>query len=155
MNLAFTDVDIRDISVEQTFPHTLEIVWRVLTTPALIERWLRMTPVGFEPVVGNRFTYQTTPAGKWDGRIHCELLEVSPLRRLVYSWKGGDPENVGYGSKLDLVVTMALEPTDAGTRLRVTHSGFDLPRNDTAFAAMSGGWKGVVERIAELSAEQT
>ena len=38
---------------------------------------------------GKRFTYQTTPAGAWDGVIHCEVLEVKPNERLVYSWKGG------------------------------------------------------------------
>ena len=38
-------------------------------------RWL-MAPAGFEPVKGKHFTYQTTPAGAWDGTIHCQVLEV-------------------------------------------------------------------------------
>ena len=64
-------------------------------------RWLNMTPNGYEPVVGNRFTYKTSPAGAWDGTIQCEVLEVVPGERLAYSWKGGDEANVGYGSRLE------------------------------------------------------
>ena len=49
-----------------------------------------MTPTGFEPVKGKRFTFQTTPGGAWDGVIHCEVLEVIPNERLVFSWKSGN-----------------------------------------------------------------
>jgi uncharacterized protein YndB with AHSA1/START domain len=48
---------------------------------------------------GNRFTYQTTPAGEWDGVIQCEVLEVIPNERLVYTWRGGHEANVGYGAR--------------------------------------------------------
>jgi len=48
-----------------------------------------MAPKGFEPVAGSHFTFQTTPAGEWDGTIHCEVLEVVPNERLSYAWKGG------------------------------------------------------------------
>jgi hypothetical protein len=36
----------------------------------------------------------------------------------------------------------------------VIHSGFVLPKNETAFKGMSEGWKGVVQRIDALSSEQ-
>ena len=68
-------------------------------------RWL-MAPTGFEPVKGKHFTYQTTPAGAWDGTIHCEVLEVMPNERFAYAWKGGHEANVGYGARLDTVVTL-------------------------------------------------
>ncbi len=56
----------QDIVVEEVFPHTPETIWKALTTGALISRWL-MPPTGFAPVEGTRFTFQTTPAGAWDG----------------------------------------------------------------------------------------
>jgi len=143
-----------EIVVDDVFPHAPETIWATLTRPELMARWLRMTPVGFEPVLGNRFTYQTSAAGAWDGTIQCEVTEVEPYRRLAYSWKGGHPANSGYGSLLDTIVTLTLEPVENGTRLRVIHSGFDLPRNETAYRNMSGGWAGVVTRIGEISDEQ-
>jgi uncharacterized protein YndB with AHSA1/START domain len=144
----------RSIVVEQVFPHAAETIWLTITRPELMARWLRMTPEGFEPVIGNRFTYQTSPAGEWDGTIRCEVITVVPGRELAYRWQGGHAANQGYGSLLDTIVTLTLEPVDGGTRLRVVHDGFVLPRNETAHRNMSGGWTGVVTRIGELSTEQ-
>jgi uncharacterized protein YndB with AHSA1/START domain len=146
--------DTREIVFEEVFPHAPETVWKVLTSGQLMARWLRMTPVGFAPVKGQHFTYQTTPAGGWDGVIHCEVLEVRPIERFAYAWRGGDKSNVGYGAPLDTIVTFDLSKTESGTRLRLVHSGFVLPKNETAFTNMSNGWKGVVARIGDLSGQE-
>ena len=103
--------DTQDIVVDEVFPHAPETIWKTLTTGELIGRWL-MAPTGFEPVKGTRFTFQTKPAGAWDGVIHCQVLEVMPNERFVYSWKGGHEANVGYGSPLDTVVTWTLSRVD-------------------------------------------
>ncbi len=145
--------DTRDIVIDETFPHAPATLWKTLTTPELMGRWLKMQPVGFEPVVGNRFTYQTTPAGEWDGVIHCEVLVAEPNARLVYSWRGGHASNNGgYGALLETEVSFTLTASDAGTRLHFVHSGFELPRNETAYTNMSNGWHGVLERIDTLTA---
>ena len=140
----------RDVVVDEVFPHAPEMIWKTLTSGALMGRWL-MAPTGFAPVVGNRFTYQTTPAGPWDGTIHCEVLQVTPNERLAYSWRGGHADNVGYGSRLDTIVTFILSKVETGTRLRLVHSGFVLPDNDTAFRKMGEGWIKVVRTIGDLS----
>jgi uncharacterized protein YndB with AHSA1/START domain len=143
----------QDIVVDEIFPHSPETIWKTLTTGELIARWL-MKPTGFQAAKGNRFTYQTTPAGRWDGVIHCEVLEAIPNERLVYAWKGGDDSNVGYGSRLDTVVTWVLTRTGAGTRVRLIHSGFVTPRNDSALQKMGEGWKRVVPKMGEVAGEQ-
>jgi uncharacterized protein YndB with AHSA1/START domain len=152
MNAA-SKFDTQDIRVDEVLPHAPETIWKALTTGDLIGRWLRMTPTGFEPVKGRRFTFQTTPAGAWDGVINCEVLEVIPNQRLVYSWKGGDEGNVGYGSRLDTVVTFTLAKVADGTRLSLVHSGFVLPKNDGAFRSMGEGWKKVVPAIGAIAGE--
>ena len=159
MNQAAMKSDTQDsntqaIVVEEVFPHTPETIWKTLTTGELMGRWLHMTPSGFAAVKGTRFTYQTTPAGAWDGVIHCQVLEVKPNQRLAYAWTGGHEANAGYGSRLDTVVTFTLSRVANGTRLRVVHSGFVLPKNDMAFKNMSGGWKKVVPSIGAIAAEQ-
>ena len=98
MNDAALKPDTQEIVVDEVFPHAPETIWKTLTTGELIGRWL-MAPTGFEPVKGKHFTFQTTPAGAWDGVIHCQVLEVMPNERLVYAWKGGHEGNVGYGSR--------------------------------------------------------
>ena len=153
MNDAALQTRPQQIIVDEVFPHAPETIWKTLTSADLMSRWLGMVPSGFEPVVGNRFTYRTTPAGEWDGTIQCEVLEVIPNERFVYSWRGGHESNIGYGAPLDTLVTFTLEKTEGGTRLRLVHSGFVLPRNETAYRGMSGGWMKVVPRIGEISGE--
>ncbi|MGJ4953838.1 SRPBCC family protein [Bradyrhizobium sp. HKCCYLS20291] len=144
--------DTQDIVVEEIFPHAAEVIWKALTNGELIGRWL-MAPKGFAAVAGTRFTFQTTPAGEWDGTIHCEVLEVVLNERLAYAWKGGHADNVGYGAPLETVVTFSLSRTDKGTRLRLVHSGFVLPANETAYRKMGEGWKTVVKKLDQIAAE--
>jgi uncharacterized protein YndB with AHSA1/START domain len=142
----------QDIVIDDVFPHAPETLWKTLTSAELMGRWM-MKPTGFEAVEGTRFTFQTTKAGAWDGVIQCQVLEVVPNRRLVYAWKGGDESNVGYGSRLDTVVTWSLTPVEAGTRLRLVHSGFVMPKNDTAYKNMSDGWGKVIKNLVTVSGE--
>ena len=118
----------QEIVLEDVFPYPPETVWHALTSGALMARWL-MPPAGFEPVVGNRFTFSTTPAGEWDGTIHCEVVEVVPNARFAWRWCGG-------------------------TRLRLVHSGFVTPRNDFAYQNMSNGWVKVVGALGSLAGEE-
>jgi len=150
MNDAALKPATQDIVVDAVFPHTPETIWKTLTTGDLIGRWM-MPPTGFEPVEGKRFTFQTTPAGAWDGIIHCQVLEVKPNERFAYSWRGGHEENTGYGSRLETVVTWILSKAEGGTRLRLVHSGFVLPENETAFKNMGEGWKKVLGNIGDTA----
>lgn len=147
-----TTTDTRSIVVDEIFPHAPEVIWKALTTAELIGRWIK-PPSGFEPVVGNHFTYQTTPGGGWDGVIHCEVLEVIPCERFAYAWRGGHASNVGYGAPLDTVVTFTLTRVAEGTRVRLVHSGFVLPKNESAFTNMSRGWTKVVHALGTIAAD--
>jgi len=152
MNHVALKPSTQSIVVDEVFPHAPEAIWKVLTTGDLIGKWL-MVPTGFQPVTGNRFTFQTTPAGAWDGVIHCEVLEVVPVERLAFAWRGGHESNAGYGSRLDTVVTFTVSRTPDGARLRVVHSGFVPEKNDHAFKIMGEGWKKVVHTVGTMSAD--
>jgi uncharacterized protein YndB with AHSA1/START domain len=140
---------LRAIEVDAVLPHEPALIWRAMTDGALIGRWL-MPPTGFAAVVGQEFSFSTTPAGSWDGRIRCRVLEVEPEARLVFSWDGGADDNIGYGSRLRTRVTMTLTVVAGGTRLQVRHEGFALPRNATAYENMNKGWQTVVGRLSAV-----
>jgi uncharacterized protein YndB with AHSA1/START domain len=150
MSPAATKVDAREIVVEEVLPHAPETIWKTLTAGELTDRWL-MKSTGFAAVKGTRFSFQAKPAGESDGIVHCEVLEVVPNERLSYSWRGGDDRNAQYGSNLDTIVTWTLTRVEGGTRLRLVHSGFVLPKNHTAYWAMGEGWKKIVSRIGNIS----
>ena len=112
MKDAASKSDTQDIVVEEVLPHAPGTIWKALTTGELITRWLGMPLSGFEPIEGKRFTFTTTPAGAWDGLIQCQVLEAVPNERLVYTWQGGHEGNVGYGSRLETVVTWVLSKAE-------------------------------------------
>ena len=154
MNDPVSKAGMHDIVVEEVFSNAPETIWKTLTSGELMGRWIEMTPTGFEPMKGKHFTFQTTPAGAWDGVIRCEILDVVPHERLVFSWKSGHEGNVGYGAPLETIVTFTLSRVENGTRLRLVQSGFMLPKNETAFKNMGEGWKTVIPRIGRITEEE-
>ena len=145
------DPAVRAITVEEVVPHAAEIVWKVLTTSELIQRWLM--PNTFKPGLGQRFTIADRPRGDWDGTVNCEITAWDPPHEFAYTWVGGSPNNVGDGSPLDTLVTWTLTPVSGGTRLRLVHNGFRSPLNDAAYAGMTEGWAIILPRLGKLAAE--
>ncbi len=143
----------RAIVADYHFPQSPEQVWRALTEPALLAKWLM--PNNILPVVGHRFTFQAQPMAGWDGVAHCEVLAVEPLRRLSYSWRGGNKEVQGYGQYLDTVVTWTLAAAaGGGTDVHLVHDGFTA-KDDFPYNAMGNGWRtgapaGLARVLAEL-----
>jgi len=141
------------IEVDYDLPQPPEKVWRALTEPALLSKWLMQNDI--KPVVGHRFNFQAPPVpGQWDGRVDCEVLAVEPLKLLRYSWKGGSDSLEGYGGRLDTTVTWTLEATaSGGTKLHLSHAGF-TEKNRFAFENMGKGWRGnLASGIARALAE--
>jgi hypothetical protein len=99
-------------------------------------------------------TFRSNATGE-NGIVHCEVLEIVPLRRLVYSWKGGTDSNnarSNYASRLDSVVTWTLRSEGRGTKLRMVHAGFRSPDNDFAYDAMSPGRRRHIGQISAIAA---
>ena len=104
------------------------LVWRALTEPALVARWLGANDV--EARLGHRFTLEPT-AGK--PTVDCEVIGVEPDRLLSYRWREAGE---GAAAALDTVVTWVLDPTpEGGTRLRLVHDGFPITLQQPAAGA--------------------
>ena len=137
------------IVVEYVFPQTPAKVWRALTEPELLAAWLM--PNDIRPVVGHKFNFRSQPMGDWNGVVDCEILEVLPQSKLVYTWLGGSTTNQAYGHRLQTTVTWTLAPApDGGTILRLVHSGFHP--EDFALKAMGQGWNSMGPRIEKIVA---
>jgi uncharacterized protein YndB with AHSA1/START domain len=134
--------DRATVELDEFLPHPPAKVWRVLTEPALMDAWI-MPSEGFVPVVGTHFTFRSEPVPQtnFSGLVECEVLEVEAERLLSISWSSR-------GTALDSTVTWRLVPEGTGTRLVLTHAGFDLddPDKARAFEIMNGGWRSHVLR---------
>jgi len=134
--------ETQTIPLEYDLPYPPEKVWRALTDPELLAKWLMAADM--RPLVGNSFTFKAQPTPWWEGIVHREVLELDLHKRLRYTWRA---------SPLDTVVTWTLTPTPSGgTRLALEHSGF-LPANASAFdGASKGSQRMVGEALPEVLA---
>ena len=135
----------RSIVVEREMPHSPQKIWRALTQAPLIGEWLMQND--FLPVVGHRFNFRSTPIHGWNGVTDCEVLEIVPLERLVYSWNAsGDQARDG----LKTIVTWTLAPSGNGTLVRMEQSGF-RPQDEAGYRGMGGGWPRILGRLEEIA----
>ncbi len=135
-NLDPTAVEIGDF-----LPRPPDAVWRALTEPHLLQRWL-MRPTGFSPTAGTHFTF-TAPVQP-PSEIVCEVLTVLPGRQLTYSWAYARSER-----PTNWIVDWTIHPQGRGTRLLLTQTGFDLTdrRQKMTRNAMERGWRNVLPRL--------
>ena len=94
-----------------------EKVWRALTVPALVERWLPLKGAA-APGLGST--------------VKTELVEADPPNRLSWRWRETDEEE-------DDLVTFMLAPNGSGgTALRLVHMrhAFVLPSPANGNAVM-------------------
>ncbi|MFI6925613.1 SRPBCC domain-containing protein [Nonomuraea spiralis] len=133
------------IRLDEFLAHPPAKVWRALTDPELMARWLM--PNDFRLEVGHRFTFTTQPkkAVGFDGVVHCEVLEFEAEKLLRISWSDR--------KQADWTVTWRLVPEGRGTRLFLDHEGFDPddPVQQLSRKIMGGGWPRHFTTIATLA----
>jgi len=141
-------VDPTAIRIDQYFPHPPEKVWRALTTPDLLSRWLMTND--FLPEVGHRFTMagRRVEATGFSGTVASTVLAIDPPRMLQVTWTdAADPDLV------PTTVTWTLEAEGRGTRMFLEHAGFD-PEDQNAQLSrriMGGGWRSMIlRRLSEV-----
>ena len=128
-----------DISMQELFPVPIDRVWQALTDPGMIERWL-IRPDGYEAKVGARFTLRETSRENCRGQVECEVLELTPPNRMVWSWRAAeDPATTR--------VVIDLDVDERGTRLTLRHTG---ESDERTVRGTTGGWTDKLGALAEL-----
>ncbi|WP_431971780.1 SRPBCC family protein [Nocardia sp. bgisy134] len=141
-----SDSELNPAAVEigRFFPQPPGAVWRALTEPDLLERWL-MRSIGFGASVGTHFIFvvPTQPTGK----IACEVLAVRQSEQLTLSWVD---LRARYPARW--VVDWVIRPQGRGTRLLLTQTGFDISdrRQQMARNVMERGWTITLSQLHEV-----
>lgn len=126
-------------------------VWRAITDHQEFGEWFKVKIDGpFVPgeVSRGHITHPGYEHVQWDALVK----EMEPERYFSYAWHpyAIDPE-VDYSGEARTLVEFRLEPTDTGTLLMITESGFDkIPahRRAEAFKMDDSGWTGQIKNIA-------
>ncbi len=146
----------RDVRIERTYPFPPDRVWRALTEPATLGRWFMENDL--RPELGHAFTFRMKPQRGWDGITHCEVIELEPLRRIAFTYRGeatgekalrcagvGDERALAAGkgvfTALDTVLRFTLAAEGDGTRLVMEHQGFVGFKQVIVSFIMGAGWK--------------
>lgn len=166
----------RDVTIVQLLPHPPERVWRALTQASELGAWFMENDL--EPKLNHQFTFRMKPQRGWDGLTHCEVIELDPLKRIAFSYRGqATGEKVlscaGVGSEslkaagksvfaqLDTVLRFTLLPDPAcdgteRTRLVLEHQGFSGFKLVLVSFVMGFGWKKrVLPRLSALLEDRT
>ena len=128
----------RTLVIEKEMSHPPQKIWRALTQGALIKEWLMDND--FQPVVGHKFNFRSTPNPHWDGIIQSEVLVVEPNQKLSYTWS-----SLG----LVTVVVWTLTAAGGGTLVRMEQSGFRADQ-DQAYQGANYGWRKFVSLLEKV-----
>jgi uncharacterized protein YndB with AHSA1/START domain len=123
------------LRVEQLLPCPPGRVWRALTDPDLIARWLM--PNDFKLEAGHRFAISNDPIRRCGlgGTGHCEVLAFEEGKMLRVAWVAAESMR-----GLDSAVTFTVAPEGAGTRLLIEHDGLHpCPYTITSIGCGPGG----------------
>ncbi|HSA55789.1 MAG TPA: SRPBCC domain-containing protein [Gemmatimonadaceae bacterium] len=131
--------------IEKTafFPHPPEAVWVALTDRWALAEWLM--PNDFEPVMGRKFQFRVDPMPGFSGVTECEVLELDPPRRMVWSWVVV-PKDASKPKPPPMILTWALTPEGNGTRLRLHQTGVEV-LNWWWRLSMSNGWNRMLRTL--------
>lgn len=133
--------DLR-IEIDRTLDASPETVFRAITTPELVARW--MGPEGstcrvleLELTLGGALRFEVAFPDGPTFVLRGFYEDIQPGRRLVHSW-GTEHE------ELTSTVVWELEPVGTGTRLHLRHLGLTSPED---VAQNDAGWHHLLDRL--------
>lgn len=124
-------------------------VWRALTDHREFGTWFRAridTPFA----VGETARGQMTEPGWEHAAWESKVVAMEPERRFAFLWPHTEDAGPSKDGDPFTLVEFVLEPTDMGTRLTVSESGFEaLPeaRRSTVLRENARGWEIQAGRI--------
>ena len=100
------------IKLNVFYPYPVEKVWQALTDRRILNTWMMNND--FEPRVGHKFKFENHSLPGIKTTIHCEVVELDRLKRLVYTWQDE------ITSEPTLVI-WTLTGVEDGTQLQLKH----------------------------------
>jgi uncharacterized protein YndB with AHSA1/START domain len=115
-------------------------VWEKMASQDAMNAWLARNLI-FEHKVGGRFQMEGTGPSEGPYRFTGEVVKIVAEKELAFTWKSELGEETAWTEHT--LVRFQLEPTETGTRVTLTHSGFEALGADMAQKAYEGhieGW---------------
>jgi uncharacterized protein YndB with AHSA1/START domain len=123
------------IIIEQVMPASVKEVWHAITDQAAMKKWY-FDFQEFKTEPGFEFRFWGGPAEDRQYLHICRITEVSPEKKLAYSWQYE-------GFPGDTLVSFELFEEGDQTKLKLTHKGIEtFPASEPDFARANfvEGW---------------
>ena len=130
----------KNIRKSRYYAVPVERVWAAITDPEALSKWFM--EADFESSVGYQFTFKDKPQGNWDGILKGEVLAADAPNLLEYTWKGDQMKHV-------TTVRWQLEPEGNGTKVILTHTGFQGLSDTIVGLFHQFGWNKFFNQLAE------
>lgn len=125
------------ITFKRRSKHPAARLWRALTSPREVARWMD-GPIEIDLRVGGSFTV----FAETENPEECVIVRVEPERVLTYVWGMHRPDAWG---NMTSVVEWVMEDTDDGCSYTFVHSGCaDRGEGEEGLAA---GWHGFLDQL--------
>jgi uncharacterized protein YndB with AHSA1/START domain len=124
-------------------------VWEKLATIEGMNQWFARDLV-FEHKVGGRFEMKGELPGDGPFRFTGQVVTLEPERELAFTWR--DTLSNENAWPADTLVSFKLEPSANGTKVTMTHTGFEALGSGLAKPAYEGhiqGWS-LSETLVDL-----
>jgi uncharacterized protein YndB with AHSA1/START domain len=136
------------IQLERIFDAPVSVLWKALTNKAEMKKWY-FDLEEFKAEVGFKFSFTGGPTPDRQYVHLCEVTEVIPQQKLVYSWAYEGYSGMSY-------VTFELSPLDNKTLFKLKHTGietFPQAQPDFAIFNFNVGWNGLINKSLEAYVE--
>jgi uncharacterized protein YndB with AHSA1/START domain len=147
------------ITIEWTFDMTANLTWRAWTHEADLASWLTGRAKVRAEVGGPYELFWDPEHPDRNSTLGCRLLEVIPLRRLSFTWRGpvqfADLMNAGEPPPTS--VRVDFEAISSGrTRVRLEHVGWGAgERWQQARAWQEQAWRGAFDELERFASTRT
>ncbi len=134
-----------ELTLTKIVPASTETVFNAWLDPKDLAQFMRPAPgmgaptVEVDGKVGGKFLI-TMKAGEQELPHRGEYKEITPFRRIVFTWRSGH-------TVADSTVTLSFRPIDDNkTELTLHHCGFPSPESRDDH---QGGWTVIVDRLVD------
>lgn len=112
-------------------------VWNFITDSEKLAKWLM--PNDFELRLNKKFTFTCEGHDCGVDIIRCEIREIIPYEKLVYTW---NTDQLG----VETLVTIKVQKLEEKTKVILIHSGWDKlgPEVKIIRDEYDGGWEGFI-----------
>ncbi len=132
---------------ETLLPYPQDLVWASLTRGPALAQWLMPNNFPDAPRAGDKFEFRMDPVPLIGSTVRCEILEIDPPNRMVWSWTGLSNKGALQGTQR---IEWTLTAKEAGTQLSMNQGDMNaLPwimrtMMTMGWGTMLGRWLPVV-----------